>query len=151
MSDCCTGTVLPGSTMSQGDCCQGVVLPGVNITVTGPGSGCAPTMPRDLDGEGLLVTIFVFDGSAGQSVFTGVDRYGKDFSAVPNQTMIMVNGAVLDPEDYVLTTEQLSLNEPCEYNGDNVTAIVFREPDYAAFQDLVSRVEALEALHEGEL
>lgn len=137
--------------MSQSNCCTGVVLPGVNISVTGPGSGCVPTMPRDLDGEGLLVTIFVFDSEAGQSVFSGVDRYGKDFSAVVGQTMIVFNGVVLDPEDYVLTADQITLNEPCDYPANNLTAIVFREPDYEAFQDLVSRVEALEALHEGEL
>lgn len=137
--------------MSQSNCCNGVVLPGVNITVSGQGSSCVPTMPRDLDGEGLFVSSFIFDAVAEQSVFSGTDRYGKDFSPVVGQTMIIVNGVILDPTDYVLTASQLTLNVPCKYDGDNIAAIVFREPDNKGFQDLVSRVEALEAIHEGEL
>lgn len=131
--------------MSTSNCCaDGVSFPGVKIGATAQGSVCVPQRPRDLEGNGLFVSLFVFDSTQGQDVFAGSDRNGNVLNAVPDQTLVMVNGVSLDPTDYVLTSTTLTLNEPSEYGNDNVSMIVFREPDTSAFEALEARVAALE-------
>lgn len=131
------------------ECCNNIILPGVNVSVSGQGGVCIPTKPRDLTGGGLFVEAFVFVSIPGQSEFEGEDRNGNTLDAIPNQTLVFVNGVALDGTDYTLTSIKLTLNTPSEYGQDNVSLIVFREPDSTAFEDLEARVTALEEAQNG--
>lgn len=126
------------------NCCNDIVMPGVNITVSGQGSVCVPTKPRDLTGGGLFIEAYVFVSTPEQSEFEGADRNGKVLEAVPGQTLVFVNGVAIDETDYTLTSSKLTLNEPSEYESDIVSLVVIREPDSTAFEELEARVAALE-------
>ena len=116
----------------------------MNVSVSGQGGVCIPTKPRDLSGGGLFVEAFIFVSIPGQSEFEGEDKNGNTLDAVPNQTLVFVNGVALDPTDYTLTAIKLTLNTASGYGEDNVSLIVFREPDSTALEDLEARVTALE-------
>ncbi len=125
MSDCCT-TNSPKIIIRPNSCGQATVTaPKVNADT---GIGCVPSTPRDLVGQGFLVSFYYYQGSESQTEFSGPDKNGNTLSATAN-SMVFVNGVMLDDDTYILTASVLTLSDPCQTDEDIVAVVVFRQPE----------------------
>lgn len=127
------------------NCCP-TFAPSIRVNVTPSGTGCLTAIPRDVDGNGLLTSLFVFLAADGQTLFEGMDSNGEFLAVEPSNSYVTVNGALLPRSDYTLTGSELTLNDPAEAQ-DVVAVQAFREPIVTkTTQELAERVEALEQL-----
>ena len=125
MSECCT-TNSPKIIIRPNSCGQATVTaPKVNADT---GIGCVPSTPRDLIGQGFLVSFYYYQGSVDQTEFSGPDKNGNTLVATSN-SMVFANGVMLDDETYTLTASVLSLSDPCQTDDDIIAVVVFREPE----------------------
>ena len=133
--------------LTKSQTCCTTTAPTIKVSV-GPGStDCIVSTPRDLTGNGLIVSQFIYIAKAGETTFSGTDSQGKELAAAPESSVVAVNGTVIPPSDYTLTPTVLTLSRET-YLNDIVTVISFREPDSTGtadrLDDLEERVAALE-------
>ena len=129
MSDCCV-TTSPKIIIKPNSCSKNTVQ--ASRSDSSVGIGCVPSTPRDLIGDGLLVTMYYYDAAVDQTVFQGVDRNGNTLqNASKESSLVLVNGVVLDNDQYELTEVTLTLDDGCETDTDIVSVVVFREPKEA--------------------
>lgn len=141
MSECCTNNS-PKIIIRPNSCGQATVsAPKVNSET---GIGCVPSTPRDLVGGGLLVSVYYYEGSTEQVEFSGFDKNGNYLSGSDN-SMVFVNGVMLDDDCYILTASVLTLGDPCQTDEDIVSVVVFRPPEETeSGEGLLSLVKELE-------
>jgi hypothetical protein len=73
--------------------------------------------------------MYYYDSTIGQTVFQGPDRNANTLQNASLETsLVIVNGVVLDNDQYTLTEVTLTLNDGCLTSDDIVSVIVFREP-----------------------
>ena len=126
MSECCV-TTSPKITIKPNSCSKNTVQ--ASRSDSSVGIGCVPSTPRDLVGAGLLVSMYYYDSTIGQTVFQGPDRNANTLQNASLETsLVLVNGVVLDNDQYTLTEVTLTLNDGCLTSDDIVSVIVFREP-----------------------
>ena len=76
--------------------------------------------------------MYYYDASVDQTVFQGADRNGNTLqNASKESSLVLVNGVVLDNDQYTLTEVTLTLDDGCETDTDIVSIVVFREPKEA--------------------
>ena len=108
-------------------CCI-TLAPSVKVSASAGDAGCVPSTPRDLEGNGFLVTFYYFEATEGQTDFSGADKNGNVFAGSDN-SMLFVNGVMLDDDCYQMNNTSFRLTEPCLTNADIVSVAVFRQPE----------------------
>jgi hypothetical protein len=127
----------------ENNACCPTVVPTVKISISGAGMGCAPSVPRDLEGEGLFVEQFVYISSGENDNFNGPDYSGNVLNCNPDTSFVLVNGVLLSPGDYTLTATNLNLDLGA-VDKDIVTIQSFKEA--SSSDDLNKRVQELEEI-----
>ena len=130
------------NTVENNACCP-TVVPTVKISISGAGMGCAPSVPRDLEGEGLFVQQFIYISDGENDNFNGPDYAGNTLNCNPETCFVLVNGSLVPPADYTLTATNLNL-ELETFDKDVVTIQSFRPAD--SEDDLKKRVKNLEEI-----
>ena len=124
-------------------CCI-TLAPSVKVSASAGETGCVPSTPRDLEGIGYLVTFYYFAATVGQTDFIGADKNGNVFAG-DNNSILFVNGVMLDDDCYLMNNTSFRLTDPCQTDEDIVSVVVFRAPEETeSGESLISLVKELE-------
>jgi hypothetical protein len=91
--------------------------------------------------------MYYYDSTIDQTVFQGPDRNANTLQNASLETsLVLVNGVVLDNDQYTLTESTLTLNDGCLTSDDIVSVIVFREPAEAEDSVVQGQITTVDVL-----